>query len=89
MRRGINGQRTPPSPWDKEKRYEFGQPIMQRRSNLARDRAWVGSVGKQNGQGNGSAAGNNENDGDDGEEYYSPLQGGGGQNNGLEEIVFV
>jgi len=72
-----------------EKRYEFGQPIPQRRSNLARDRAWVGSVGKQNGQGNGSAAGNDKNDGDDGEEYYSPLQGGGGQNNGLEEIVFV
>ena len=61
-----------------EKRYEFGQPIPQRRSNFVRDRAWSGMDKKPN---NG-----------DEEEYYSPLQqeeeAGGGEN-GLEQIVFV
>jgi len=78
-----------------EKRYEFGQPIPQRRSNLNRDRAWMGSSSGRNGQGgaNGGdgADGDDGDDGDDtdGDEYFSPLQGGGGQDNGLEEIVFV
>jgi len=81
-----------------EKRYEFGMPIPQRRSNLSRDRSWMGSsspVGKSNGSGardgdtnDGNSGGNN----DDGEDYYSPLQGGSGgrgRDNGLEQIVFV
>jgi len=72
-----------------EKRYEFGQPIPQRRSNFNRDRAWIGSSSGRNGQ--GGANGEDGTDGDDGEgeEYFSPLEGGGGQDNGLEEIVFV
>jgi len=68
-------------------RGRFWQPIPQRRSNLNHDCAWMGSTGKHNGQGDGGAAGNNE-DNDDGEEYYQTLQGGG-QENGLDQIVFV
>jgi len=67
---------------EEETRYEFGAPIPQRRSNLNRDRAWIGSSGQSNGQ-------VNENDEDQGDEYFSPLQRQEGRNNGLEQIVFV
>eukprot|EP00571_Detonula_confervacea_P008943 CAMPEP_0172328038 /NCGR_PEP_ID=MMETSP1058-20130122/60141_1 /TAXON_ID=83371 /ORGANISM="Detonula confervacea, Strain CCMP 353" /LENGTH=995 /DNA_ID=CAMNT_0013045135 /DNA_START=204 /DNA_END=3191 /DNA_ORIENTATION=- len=68
-----------------EKRYEFGQPIPLRRSNLNRSRAWIGSTGDE------SQSGGAGNDNDDGDEYYSPLQQQeeGGGDNGLEQIVFV
>jgi len=72
-----------------KKRYEFGQPIPQRRSNLNRDRAWIGSSSGRNGRGGDNGGDGTDGDDGDGDEYFSPLQGGGGQENGLEEIVFV
>ena len=68
-----------------EKRYEFGQPIPQRRSNLNRDRAWM--VGSSKTKSNARDVGN---DGDE-EEYFSPLEAGddGGGQNPLEQIVFL
>lgn len=71
---------------EEEKRYEFGQDIPHRRSNLSRDRAWVGS-GKNS---KSSQHLSPENDGGE-DDYYSPLQqrGDEGRNNGLEQIVFL
>ena len=70
-----------------EKRYEFGQPIPLRRSNLSRSRAWMGSIPKKSQKRKTSDVGE-----DDGDEYFSPLQqqeDGAGRDNGLEQIVFV
>jgi len=68
-----------------EKRYEYGQPIPLRRSNLSRSRAWLNPAHTKS-QGNTSGA-----EVDDGDDYYSPLQQNedGGGTNGLEQIVFV
>ena len=75
-----------------EKRYEFGQPIPHRRSDLIRGRSRTTSDNQQNQLDNGNDAGHQDKDdsGHEGGEYFSPLQGGSGQNgHPMEQIVFV